>query len=194
MVDSLGFRVLPPVLSEPGLKSSLADGGGGYGSFRDPEHTISAGSPGYEPVDDTQTSSWCTSALNDEIKAAVADMMDAVTDHEFYCATYASMEGPHIQGLLLTLFQSVQDRERYLTDLRCSRDVVYVYSSSSQMCHAICESSFCKFKPCAFCLSLQLVTHENSNLCVQQQANTGCYACGHLSCWATSSSCAATSG
>jgi hypothetical protein len=26
--------------------------------------------------------------------------MDAITDHEYYCATYASKEAPHIQGLL----------------------------------------------------------------------------------------------
>ena len=115
--DSLRSGVLPPVLSEPGFQSSLSESGGGHGSFRDSEHTIPVGSPGYQPVDGTQTGSWCTSALDDEIKAAAADMMDAITDHEFYCATYASKEGPHIKGLLLTLLQSVQDREKYLADL-----------------------------------------------------------------------------
>ena len=33
----------------------------------------------------------------------VNDMLDAMGDHEYYCASYASKEEPQLQGLLATL-------------------------------------------------------------------------------------------
>ena len=36
-------------------------------------------------------------------QAAVSSMMDAMGDHEYYCASYSSKDQPHVEGLLCTL-------------------------------------------------------------------------------------------
>ena len=44
---------------------------------------------------------------------AVAEMMETIIDHEFYCHDYASKEQPHAQGLLHTLYDSMVRARRF---------------------------------------------------------------------------------
>ena len=39
-------------------------------------------------------------------------MLEAMGDHEFYCATYSSKEQPHINGLLTTLQDGLRGLEK----------------------------------------------------------------------------------
>jgi hypothetical protein len=41
-------------------------------------------------------------------------MLDAMGDHEFYCATYSSKDQPHIEGLLMTLADGLRAKEQDL--------------------------------------------------------------------------------
>jgi len=45
-------------------------------------------------------------------------------------------------------------------------------ASCRRTCHANCDSDLCDFQPCAFCSSLHLITHENSDLCIEAQRET----------------------
>ena len=45
-------------------------------------------------------------------------MLDAMGDHEYYSASYASKEEPHIDGLLHTLIDGVRRKEQDIAALR----------------------------------------------------------------------------
>ena len=52
------------------------------------------------------------STLGDvEKQSAVASMLDAMGDGEYYCATYSSKDSPHVEGLLCTLADSLRHKE-----------------------------------------------------------------------------------
>ena len=38
-------------------------------------------------------------------------LFEAIGDHEFYCALYSSREQPHVEGLLVTLADSLKSKE-----------------------------------------------------------------------------------
>ena len=72
----------------------------------------------------------------------------------------------------------------------CQLDRQRACASCHRTCHANCDSDLCQFLPCGFCSSLHLVTHENSDLCIDaQKENIGCHACGRLGCWAAAPDC-----
>ena len=43
---------------------------------------------------------------------AISGMLEAMGDHEFYCATYSTKDAPHIEGLLMTLSDGLKSKER----------------------------------------------------------------------------------
>ena len=51
----------------------------------------------------------CEQAWDD----AIYDMLESLTDHEFYCGDYATKEQPHAQGVLHTLHDSLQRAEKF---------------------------------------------------------------------------------
>ena len=53
---------------------------------------------------------------------SVKEMVDTLIAHEFYCATYASKEQPHIEGLCQTLQDGVRGLERELAERRARGD------------------------------------------------------------------------
>lgn len=59
--------------------------------------------------------------MDSDTRESVANaMLDAMGDNEFYCASYASKEEPHLEGLLQTLSDSLRQKERELQALRDS--------------------------------------------------------------------------
>ena len=49
-------------------------------------------------------------------------MLDAMGDHEYYSASYASKEEPHMEGLLHTLVDGLRRKEMEIRELRASGD------------------------------------------------------------------------
>ena len=47
-------------------------------------------------------------------------MLDAMGDHEYYCACYASKEEPHMEGLLHTLIDGLRRKEAEIAELRAA--------------------------------------------------------------------------
>ena len=73
-----------------------------------------------------------------ERKECTQAMIDSMGDHEFYCASYASKEQPHIEGLLHTLADSVRSLEQNMAQQEVGTrrfvrtlgyDVVYLSSN-----------------------------------------------------------------
>ena len=57
---------------------------------------------------------WQGAGKSMDRKDAVASMLDAMGDHEYYCATYSSKDQPHIEGLLMTLSDGLRAKEQDL--------------------------------------------------------------------------------
>jgi len=53
-------------------------------------------------------------------ETAERGMLEAMGDHEFYCASYSSKDSPHIEGLLTTLADGLRAKER---DIAAAREV-----------------------------------------------------------------------
>ena len=63
--------------------------------------------------------SGCSGAVEHVDKqAALSSMMDAMGDHEYYCASYSSKDQPHVDGLLCTLADSLRRKEMILLLIR----------------------------------------------------------------------------
>ena len=71
----------------------------------------------------------------------------------------------------------------------CSVDTTLGCSSCFRMCHQSCEHALCLYEPCEYCLSMSVVTHPDSDLCLQIQQNAGCHSCASLDCWSSSPCC-----
>ena len=51
------------------------------------------------------------SAPSTDIEQVRGSLLDAIGDHEFYCASYSSKEQPHMEGLLTTLIDGMKSKE-----------------------------------------------------------------------------------
>ena len=51
------------------------------------------------------------SAPSTDIEQVRGSLLDAIGDHEFYCASYSSKEQPHMEGLLTTLIDGMKAKE-----------------------------------------------------------------------------------
>ena len=72
----------------------------------------------------------------------------------------------------------------------CALDTLSGCAACGRTCHVNCDSELCTCVPCGFCESLSLVTHENSELCVDAQMdNIGCHACARMGCWSSAYNC-----
>ena len=72
----------------------------------------------------------------------------------------------------------------------CPVDVVSGCPSCHRTCHTNCDDDKCEFEPCAFCVSLALITHQSSDHCIDMQTrNIGCHSCGRLNCWSAAGNC-----
>ena len=72
----------------------------------------------------------------------------------------------------------------------CALDMLSGCAACGRTCHVNCDSELCTCVPCGICKSLSLVTHENSELCVDAQMdNIGCHACARMGCWSSAYNC-----
>ena len=69
-------------------------------------------------------------------------------------------------------------------------DPLHGCSSCGRICHADCRSELCALKPCGECLSCDIATHLNSDLCKEvQRDNLGCHECHRMYCCASALDC-----
>ena len=67
-----------------------------------------------------------------------SSMLDAMGDHEYYCASYASKEQPHMEGLLHTLIDGLRRKEAEITEFRAvGQDI-----TPQEMARKFCIASF----------------------------------------------------
>ena len=53
-----------------------------------------------------------------KLEAIRQNFMEAVGDHEFYCASYSSKEQPHIEGLLVTFADAIKSKDEEIAGLK----------------------------------------------------------------------------
>ena len=74
----------------------------------------------------------------------------------------------------------------------CKLDKEHGCSSCYRSCHTTCESPLCAYDPCEICCSVSLITHKNSEHCMDiQKLNLGCHACFRVGCYSASPCCLA---
>ena len=74
-------------------------------------------------------------------EAAVSGMLDAMGDHEYYCASYAGKEQPHIDGLLQTLQDGLRAKELDLATAREAGEEVDACDAARQVLHRLVSST-----------------------------------------------------
>lgn len=63
-------------------------------------------------------------------------------------------------------------------------------SSCGLTCHSDCRNWLCPHMPCGMCLSQDVVTHEDSEQCREEQfQRVGCHECGRPGCYASAPKC-----
>ena len=70
-------------------------------------------------------------------KSAVSAMLDALGDHEFYCAAYSSKDQPHVEGLLMTLADGVHAKERDIMLAREAGEDITSHEVSRRLLHTL---------------------------------------------------------
>ena len=127
-----------------------------------------------------------TTHVSSEVCGAVQEQFgphgsSVLTDGE---KVSASLGNPTVESNLPALSSDpglVCSPSRHL----CSRDSLIGCASCNQMCHADCSSVLCALEPCEYCLSLRIVTHANSSLCLEVQRDCPfhgviCLPCGEV--------------
>ena len=73
----------------------------------------------------------------------------------------------------------------------CCEDTAKGCSACHRTCHTDCSDHRCSFDPCESCLSLDVATPFDSELCKGIQRDSGCHACERKHCWSSSPQCRA---
>ena len=74
-------------------------------------------------------------------EAACEAMLDAMGDHEFYCAAYSSKDAPHIGGLLQTLADAKSAKEAEIQAARDAGEAVPVKEQVRQTLHRLLSAT-----------------------------------------------------
>ena len=72
---------------------------------------------------------------------AVSEMLDTMIDHEFYCASYASKEQPHIEGLLQSLIDGVRGLDRELAEQEEKGEPIEALERSKRLLNRLISST-----------------------------------------------------
>ena len=86
------------------------------------------------PLNDLDASStWAT--------AAIASMLEAIGDHEFYCASYSNKDQPHSNGLLMTLADGIRSKERDIAIAREAGGIIDPRGAARRILHRLISST-----------------------------------------------------
>ena len=73
--------------------------------------------------------------------AAISSMLDAMGDHEHYCASYSSKDQPHVEGLLLTLAESLRYKEHDIAVARSEGQTFTAHEISKKILHRLISAT-----------------------------------------------------
>ena len=77
------------------------------------------------------------SADANSVEVASSSMLDAMGDHEYYCATYSSKDQPHVEGLLTTLADGVRAKERDIAAAKEAGEDINDHEISRRLLHSL---------------------------------------------------------
>ena len=91
------------------------------------------------PVDCFDKVIACTADPNDlsALAAASSSMLEAIGDHEYYCASYSGKEQPHVEGLLATLSDALRSKERDLAVAKQAGENVDTLRTTRSILHRL---------------------------------------------------------
>ena len=72
---------------------------------------------------------------------ATSAMLEAMGDHEFYCSTYSSKEAPHVDGLVSTLADGLESKQRDITAARKKGEEISAHDEARQILHRLMSST-----------------------------------------------------
>ena len=76
-------------------------------------------------------------ASHDHNEDAISSMLTAMGDHEHYCAAYSAKDQPHVEGLLMTLVDSLRFKERDLLEAKENGEDLTPHETSRRLLHTL---------------------------------------------------------
>ena len=70
-------------------------------------------------------------------EVAISGMLEAMGDHEFYCASYSSKDEPHVNGLLMTLAIGQRYKEQDIAAAREAGENIDDLKAASKILHRL---------------------------------------------------------
>ena len=74
-------------------------------------------------------------------ESATTSMLEAMGDHEHYCACYSSKDQPHIDGLLTTLADGLRWKEEELAKAKAAGEVIPAHEAVRRVLHRLMSST-----------------------------------------------------
>ena len=97
------------------------------------------------PVDKaSERSCWSEASgceLPSHVDAAIAGMLEAMGDHELYCAAYAGKDQPHVDGLLMTLADGLRSKEHDIAAATEARENIDGQELAPRILHRLMSST-----------------------------------------------------
>ena len=77
---------------------------------------------------------------------AVESMLEAMGDHEFYCAAYSTKDQPHVVGLLTTLIDGLRAKEQDILQAREAGENIDAMEEARRILHRLISCKNRRFK------------------------------------------------
>ena len=71
----------------------------------------------------------------------ITGMLEALGDYEYYCASYAGKEQPHIDGLLHTLADGIRSKQRDIAEAKERNELIEDHEAARQLLHRLMSST-----------------------------------------------------
>ena len=68
-------------------------------------------------------------------------LLEAIGDHEYYCSSYSSKEQPHIDGLLITLADSVRHKEQDMAQAAAEGQIIEGHEKARKLLHRLMSAT-----------------------------------------------------
>ena len=84
---------------------------------------------------------WEPSKKSCDKVAAINGMLDALGDHEFYCASYSTKDQPHVQGLQTTLQDGIAFKDREIHARQNAGEDFSMHDIAKKKLHTLLSST-----------------------------------------------------
>jgi len=72
-----------------------------------------------------------------DAESAISSMLDAMGDHEFYCASYSSKDQPHVEGLLMSLSDALRAKEKDIVVAKAAGEDISAHEIVRKSLHTL---------------------------------------------------------